>query len=253
MDYDSSTKFISSLAKFLQSLCNGYVEFDNGVQVIGHLYLNVDTGKTIDYVLNEKVCKTDENSVTFISNSFHAQPAEKPKPPGKKPDRDSERNDLKAEDIDNANQTELRGSNGGNSSSGRNQGSSSSLAGTKRPGSPSKQDSAKSGRVSPRNKRSRTDIDTSNSTHPATEESSPADALYQQSLAGQESSSFSETYQQNFFAGDENSLGDGQDQRDIKPNFDTDVTFIKEEYAPPGLQSENQTMQGKYITGEIFY
>ena len=80
MDFDSSSKFISSLAKFLQSLCNGYVEFDNGVEVIGHIYLNVDTGKKIDYVLNEKVCKTDQNSVTFISNSFHATPAEKPKP-----------------------------------------------------------------------------------------------------------------------------------------------------------------------------
>ena len=79
MDFDSSSKFISSLAKFLQSLCNGYVEFNNGVEVIGHIYINVDTGKKIDYVLNEKVCKTDENSVTFISNSFHAQPAEKPK------------------------------------------------------------------------------------------------------------------------------------------------------------------------------
>jgi len=77
MDLDSSNKFISSLAKFLQSLCNGYVEFDNGVEVIGHIYINVDTGKKIDYILNEKVCKTDQNSVTFISNSFHAQPAEK--------------------------------------------------------------------------------------------------------------------------------------------------------------------------------
>ncbi|GFR65869.1 hypothetical protein ElyMa_005542500 [Elysia marginata] len=80
MDFDSSSKFISSLAKFLQSLCNGYVEFNNGVEVIGHIYINVDTGKKIDYILNEKVCKTEENSVTFISNSFHAQPAEKPKP-----------------------------------------------------------------------------------------------------------------------------------------------------------------------------
>lgn len=83
MDFESSSKFISSLAKFLQSLCNGYVEFNSGVEVIGHIYLSVDTGKKIDYILNEKVCKTDENSVTFISNSFHAQPAEKPKPPQK--------------------------------------------------------------------------------------------------------------------------------------------------------------------------
>ena len=51
-------------------------------------------GKTIikiDYVLNEKVCKND-NSVTFISNSFHAQPAEKPKPVEKKKDNSNEDN-----------------------------------------------------------------------------------------------------------------------------------------------------------------
>ena len=91
MDFDSSSKFIASLAKFLQSLCNGYVDFDKGVEVIGHIYLNVDsdTGKKIDYVLNEKVCKND-NSVTFISNSFHAQPAEKPKPVEKKMDKSGE-------------------------------------------------------------------------------------------------------------------------------------------------------------------
>ncbi|XP_059147071.1 uncharacterized protein LOC131934887 isoform X11 [Physella acuta] len=85
MDFDSSSKFIQSLAKFLQSLCNGYVDFDKGVEVIGHIYINVDsdTGKKVDYVLNEKVCKND-NSITFISNSFHAQPAEKPKPIPKK-------------------------------------------------------------------------------------------------------------------------------------------------------------------------
>ncbi|KAK3799299.1 hypothetical protein RRG08_048806 [Elysia crispata] len=243
MDYDSSTKFISSLAKFLQSLCNGYVEFDNGVQVIGHLYLNVDTGKTIDYVLNEKVCKTDENSVTFISNSFHAQPAEKPKPPGKRPDNDPDKNELKAE-VE-TNQTELRGSNAGSLSSSRNQGSNSSLAGTKRPLSPSKKDSMKSGHASPRNKRNRQDFDVGNSTLSMSEsiESSPAD-IYQQSLSSHEASSFSESYQQNFFAGDENSVGDGQEQRDIKPTFDTDITFIKEEYAPSsGLQSENQAIQ----------
>lgn len=83
MNFDSSSKFISSLAKFLQSLCNGYVEYDHGVEVIGHISINVDKGKKLDYVLNEQVCKNEENSVTFISNSFHAQPAEKPKPESK--------------------------------------------------------------------------------------------------------------------------------------------------------------------------
>ena len=75
MDQDASAKFMGSLTKFLQSLCNGYVEFDDGVELIGHIYLNVDAGKKsqkVNYFLNEKVCKND-NSVTFISNSFHAQ------------------------------------------------------------------------------------------------------------------------------------------------------------------------------------
>ncbi|XP_025093335.1 uncharacterized protein LOC112563532 isoform X5 [Pomacea canaliculata] len=79
MDVDSSSKFIASLTKFLQSLCNGYVDFENGVELVGHIYLSVDTGKKIDYILHEKVCKNDENSVTFISNSFHAQPFDKTK------------------------------------------------------------------------------------------------------------------------------------------------------------------------------
>lgn len=74
MDSDSSSKFIASLTKFLQSLCNGYVEFQNGVELAGHIYLSIDTGEKIDYILHEKVCKNDENSVTFVSNSFHAQP-----------------------------------------------------------------------------------------------------------------------------------------------------------------------------------
>ncbi|RUS91748.1 hypothetical protein EGW08_000456 [Elysia chlorotica] len=243
MDYDSSTKFISSLAKFLQSLCNGYVEFDNGVQVIGHLYLNVDTGKTIDYVLNEKVCKTDENSVTFISNSFHAQPAEKPKPPGKRPDNEQDKNELKAE-VEN-DQAELRGSNAGQS---QNHGKNSPHLGAKRPSSPSKKDS-KSVHSSHRNKKSRQDFGMGNSSLSVSENNaaSPAD-MYQQSST-HEPSSFSESYQQNFFAGDENSAGDGQEQRDVKPSFDTDITFIKEEYAPSGLQSENQAMQGDVSQG----
>jgi hypothetical protein len=74
MDADSSSKFIGSLTKFLQSLCNGYVEFQRGVELVGHIYLSIDTGEKVDYVLHEKVNKNDENSVTFVSNSFHAQP-----------------------------------------------------------------------------------------------------------------------------------------------------------------------------------
>ncbi|KAL8586357.1 hypothetical protein ACOMHN_022972 [Nucella lapillus] len=84
MDSDSSSKFIGSLTKFLQSLCNGYVEFSRGVELVGHIYLNIDTGEKVDYVLHERVSKNDENSVTFVSNSFHAQPLDKEKTPENK-------------------------------------------------------------------------------------------------------------------------------------------------------------------------
>ena len=53
--------------------------------------LTVTPAKKIDYVLNEKVCKND-SSVTFISNSFHAAPAEKPVPKSK--------DDAKQKDIE---------------------------------------------------------------------------------------------------------------------------------------------------------
>ncbi|XP_076460670.1 uncharacterized protein LOC143293572 [Babylonia areolata] len=84
MDQDSSAKFIGSLTKFLQSLCNGYVEFQKGVELVGHIYLNIDTGEKVDYILHEKVSKNDENSVSFVSNSFHAQPTDKTDTTGKK-------------------------------------------------------------------------------------------------------------------------------------------------------------------------
>ena len=88
MDDDSCGKFIGSLTKYLQSLCHSYVDFDNGVELVGHIYLNVDTGKKIDYVLNESVCKNGANVVKFTSNSYHAQPVEKQKKetPKKAPD-----------------------------------------------------------------------------------------------------------------------------------------------------------------------
>uniref|UniRef100_A0A0B7B1K8 C2H2-type domain-containing protein n=1 Tax=Arion vulgaris TaxID=1028688 RepID=A0A0B7B1K8_9EUPU len=256
MDYDSSSKFISSLAKFLQSLCNGYVEFDSGVQVIGHLYLSVDTGKTIDYVLNEKVCKTDENSVTFISNSFHAQPAEKPKPPGKRSTKDSEKTDLKNEDdSDNINaQGEPRSTNVGTvPSRSINQNSPHSQS-SKRPYSPPhKQSQLKSGHASPKHKKSKTELIEQNTpsqlSNPASENSissapSPAADIgpshSAQSSDALHGSQLGESYPQSFFhPDDENSLADESEERDIKPTIDTDVTFIKEEFAPSSSCSQS--------------
>jgi len=130
MDTDSSTKFISSLTKFLQSLCNGYVEFEDGVELIGHIYLSVDSArkskKKIDYILNEKVCKVD-NAVTFVSNSFHALPEGKSKPA-----KEDKRDDGNISDSNDA----PRSTNAGTVPSRLSQGRQGHLAGQKRPGSP---------------------------------------------------------------------------------------------------------------------
>lgn len=222
MDYDSSSKFISSLAKFLQSLCNGYVEFDNGVQVIGHLYLSVDTGKTIDYVLNEKVCKTDENSVTFISNSFHAQPAEKPK---------IEDASVRKETAQSENeQLEPKSTNMGTIPNSR--GSSEKANIGKRPHSPSGQNSPS------QIKKSRGD----SSFEGGSQQNSSSVLNPQEPFTD---NSFSST----FFPPEEEENSDGGSDRDIKPSLDTDVTFIKEEYSaggdPPqgqGTRPENPSM-----------
>lgn len=142
MDQESSSKFIGSLTKFLQSLCNGYVDFEDGVELIGHIYLSVDTGKKIDYILNEKVCKSD-NSVTFISNSFHAQPADKVKTAlGKKSEDKSDGgirkdDDILSESADSLPRTSNVGPNPGRSVSSLRPGiTTSQNRGLKRPGSP---------------------------------------------------------------------------------------------------------------------
>jgi hypothetical protein len=103
MDDDSCGKFIGSLTKYLQSLCHSYVEFDKGVELVGHIFLNVDNAKgKIDYVLNESVCKNGANVVKFTSNSYHAQPVDKNKKetPKKTPDKEKEEEKKKNDDDD---------------------------------------------------------------------------------------------------------------------------------------------------------
>ena len=73
MDYSSSAQFVSSLVKSLHSLCNGYIEFDTWVQISGTLLMHTDMGKSIEFVIDEKVYKPNElNTFTFQ--------VEKPKP-----------------------------------------------------------------------------------------------------------------------------------------------------------------------------
>jgi hypothetical protein len=73
LDEEAAQKFIGALIKSVQTLCHGYLNFEDGVEIIGHINLSVDRGSRLHYILEEKVCKNEENSTLFISNSFHAQ------------------------------------------------------------------------------------------------------------------------------------------------------------------------------------
>ena len=70
MDKADSEKFVAALGKYLQSLCSGYAEFDNWVEIVGQLFLTVDTGETVQYSINERVCRQEGDIFGFISNSL---------------------------------------------------------------------------------------------------------------------------------------------------------------------------------------
>ncbi|XP_076464295.1 uncharacterized protein LOC143296310 isoform X2 [Babylonia areolata] len=75
MDDDKASRFISSLVKSIQALCNGFVEFSNSIEVVGHIHLNIDRNLKLDYVLTEEVSKSvSEGSTVFSSHSYHSQP-----------------------------------------------------------------------------------------------------------------------------------------------------------------------------------
>ncbi|XP_059151167.1 zinc finger and BTB domain-containing protein 41-like isoform X4 [Physella acuta] len=73
MDVAVANRFITSLSKSLQALCHGCMDFDSGIEIIGYINVNIDSGSKVDYVLNEKVLKSTTNSMTFVSNSFLAK------------------------------------------------------------------------------------------------------------------------------------------------------------------------------------
>ena len=70
LDMAAANRFISSLSKSLQALCHGCMDFDSGIEIGGYIYVSVDRGNKLDYVLNEMVEKSDNNSMKFISNSY---------------------------------------------------------------------------------------------------------------------------------------------------------------------------------------
>ena len=75
MDEDTASRFVSSLVKSIQALCNGYIDFSTSIEVIGHIHLNIDHNKKLDYVLTEEVSKSvSEGATVFASHSYHSQP-----------------------------------------------------------------------------------------------------------------------------------------------------------------------------------
>ena len=78
MDVDTATRFITSLTKSLQAVIHGCLDFERDIELGGYVYLRVDNAQRVDYVLSEKMQKSGVNSMTFLSNSFHAIPQASP-------------------------------------------------------------------------------------------------------------------------------------------------------------------------------
>ncbi|KAK7473349.1 hypothetical protein BaRGS_00035397 [Batillaria attramentaria] len=75
MDGDTASKFVASLVKSIQALCNGYIDFSSSIEVIGHIHLRIDENKKFNYVLSEEVSKSQNEAATvFSSHSYHSQP-----------------------------------------------------------------------------------------------------------------------------------------------------------------------------------
>ncbi|GFO13611.1 hypothetical protein PoB_004011600 [Plakobranchus ocellatus] len=241
MDFDSSAKFVASLAKFLQSLCNGYVDFDKGVEVIGHIHINVDSdlGKKVDYVLNERVCKND-NSITFISNSFPAQPAEKPQPPPKKPEPEKDESEQSLV-MDGSGQMAPNSTNVGTIGQYRNVGGRVNSgdgiysSGSKRPRSPNQhRNMGLTG--SP-----------SFSKHGMSQSPRYQDSGGPSAKMGRPDNSLNESDNVFQSGGDEEDYGD-QSEIDQKPVIDPDISIVKEEYLA-SQQSNAAYSSGSQMAG----
>ena len=73
MDYNASAQFVSSLVKALHSLCNDYVEFESWLQISGTLLMQTDMGKSIEFVIDEKVYKQSELNYALSSLTAAAE------------------------------------------------------------------------------------------------------------------------------------------------------------------------------------
>lgn len=73
LDTTALKRFIASLSDSLHSLCNGCMVFDSGIEIVGYINVNIDKGSKLNYVLDEKVERSIDDSITYESNSFLAE------------------------------------------------------------------------------------------------------------------------------------------------------------------------------------
>ncbi|BFZ01507.1 hypothetical protein BsWGS_04546 [Bradybaena similaris] len=75
MDTDTASQFVSCLVRCIQAFCHGYVQFSSSIEIVGHIYLNVDKGSKFNYIVNEEVSKSPGNhSTVYHTNSYHSLP-----------------------------------------------------------------------------------------------------------------------------------------------------------------------------------
>ena len=70
MDMNACDEFVSCMNKFIQTLSSGNLQFDRYFQLKGQLYLSLDDGQSVEFVVDEKVCKTNvNNSIIIFTNT----------------------------------------------------------------------------------------------------------------------------------------------------------------------------------------
>ena len=67
------TSLNDSLSDSLHSLCDDSDVFDSGMEIVGYINFNIDRSTKLHYVLDERVERSINDSVTYDSNSFLAQ------------------------------------------------------------------------------------------------------------------------------------------------------------------------------------
>ena len=108
MDEETANRFVSSLVKSIQALCNGYIDFSTSIEVIGNIHLNIDHNLKFNYILTEEVSKSvSEGATVFASHSYHSQPP--PSVSSKTAGDASGRNRRKSHHVTQSNETDPLG------------------------------------------------------------------------------------------------------------------------------------------------